>query len=770
MSVNGAFGLRLFVAGILTFLVGSRCEAEGQLTLVNVNTKVSFKSYALKVNEFRYAPGDKRDDMDILRICESIDNSRLVVMGMTGPAKFRETTAFLFGTPAVAASVDAFFKRGGMMYFESGSWSVYNSWAGEARRFFSARGVALPDGSCYVNPSRKQDVNIDGMVCGQGDGRLFGKPRDPGQLRSIRYFGGVVSTNCEAYVSAADGRPLMVGRRIDKGRVVFSLVYSVQRTRESPFWDNVVESLYGKDAVRKNTGRNIYLADAKSRGKTGLFIREESVFTQRYADSPLPDGGVELSHIDMLLARGERELAEIVFYNCSEENLVFRLEPESGNPSGDMFRFLDVLPRRTEDGRVQNEIVIPLNAAGCVFVPSGETKLLLLAAKATHQLPGRHDWSFTLVPVNAEREPHRITVSAEVLNLEMSGKKPDIYLFGPYGMTWAKGKLAGYQEFLANEYHINHFMIQKDIWKRVLSVDSAGKIVISDNDADYMTDEVRMQRLGWKWIYGYGMMDGFSERLKELGRKVDFSDHVTLELLDRAVARWVAALKSNGIDLGNCYEPVRDEPNSKMLDDFIAIARTLRRHGLKVAVDIATWCTLDDVRRLAPVVDMWEPWEPRVTVRDTAAEELSIYKTSGKPILPYLCSTSGNTAPYLDYHRFRGIRTFLLGADGFCTWAANSWRGNDYRGSENALGGTKGSAPGAFYVHHGDTGPVATMRLEAFREGIEDLYWLNRAVNSGCAAEFCSEKCLNGLLSKKDAAAVRVWRNALLRTLENGEP
>jgi hypothetical protein len=351
MSVNRACRLSLFVVGVLSSIVCCRCGAEGQLTLVNVNTKVSFKSYALKVNEFTYAAGEKRGDMDILRICESIDNSRLVVMGMTNPAKFRETTAFLFGTSAVAASVDAFFKRGGMMYFESGSWSVYNSWAGKAREFFSARGVALPDGSCYINPSKKSDINIDGKVCDQGEGRFFGKPRDPGQLRSIRYFGGVVSTNCEVYVSAADGKPLMIGRRIDKGRVVFSLVYSVQRTRESPFWDNVVESLYGKESVRKNTGRNIYLADAKSRGKTGLFIREEPVFTQLYADSPLPDGGVELTHIDMLLARGERELAEIVFYNCSDENWMFRLEPEPANPNGDMFRFLDVLPRRTEDCR-----------------------------------------------------------------------------------------------------------------------------------------------------------------------------------------------------------------------------------------------------------------------------------------------------------------------------------------------------------------------------------------------------------------------------------
>ena len=81
------------------------------------------------------------------------------------------------------------------------------------------------------------------------------------------------------------------------------------------------------------------------------------------------------------------------------------------------------------------------------------------------------------------------------------------------------------------------------------------------------------------------------------------------------------------------------------------------------------------------------------------------------------------------------------------------------------LDGKKAGTPGAFYVHHGDFGPVATMRLEAFREGIEDLYWLSRAASSESATKFRSKKYLNELLDRKDARAVRSWRNALLRAL-----
>ena len=197
MSIKTSAQARWLAASFACALMlyGDRAMAEGQLTLVNSSTKVAFKAYALKVNDFRYVAGQNHGDTDVLRLCEAIDNSRLIILGMKESAVFRETGAFLFGTPAVAASVAAFFRRGGLMYFEPGSWSVYNSWDGAARRFFSAHGVALPDGSCYINPSKDKDVNIDGKVQNEGDGRLFGKPRDPGLLRAVRHFGGGAAAN-----------------------------------------------------------------------------------------------------------------------------------------------------------------------------------------------------------------------------------------------------------------------------------------------------------------------------------------------------------------------------------------------------------------------------------------------------------------------------------------------------------------------------------------------------------------------------------------------
>ena len=155
-------GVRIAFLAICGFAMSPiNVLAEGQLTLVNSNTQVAFKTYALKINEFRYEAGQIHDDMDVLRICEAVDNSRLVIIGMRGAAVFRDTVDFLFGTPVVATAFDAFFRRGGMVYFEPGSWDVYNAWAESTRKFFAARGVMPPDGSCYINPSKDRDVNME---------------------------------------------------------------------------------------------------------------------------------------------------------------------------------------------------------------------------------------------------------------------------------------------------------------------------------------------------------------------------------------------------------------------------------------------------------------------------------------------------------------------------------------------------------------------------------------------------------------------------------
>ena len=145
--LNSRLWRRTFVGLAVAGFSVCSAIAEGQITLINSGSRVDFRAYALKANTFRYAEDKAFDQTDELRICESIDNSKLIVFGFGKPRQFARTGDFLFGTPSVATSLDAFFKRGGLLYCEPSSWSVYNSWSGKARAFFAARcssGIVSP--------------------------------------------------------------------------------------------------------------------------------------------------------------------------------------------------------------------------------------------------------------------------------------------------------------------------------------------------------------------------------------------------------------------------------------------------------------------------------------------------------------------------------------------------------------------------------------------------------------------------------------------------
>ena len=151
-----------------------------------------------------------------------------------------------------------------------------------------------------------------------------------------------------------------------------------------------------------------------------------------------------------------------------------------------------------------------------------------------------------------------------------------------------------------------------------------------------------------------------------------------------------------------------------------------------------------------------------MTSRDSADEIKQILKQNCSQIMPYLCSRSGNFSPLQSYFRFRGIRTFLLGGDGIVLWAVNSWSNNDYRSDEEK------KLNGAFLIHHGDErGFVPTLRLEAFREAVEDLYYLKLAEKSSSPAvkALIAPEKLNEVMIKDDPAVTAAWHEELIRAL-----
>ena len=503
----------------------------------------------------------------------------------------------------------------------------------------------------------------------------------------------------------------------------------------------------------------------------GVEIHRVPTFTKLYPDYAPEEGEKETEQLQFTVARNDKEIGILTLLNNSETNLRYRVEidPTLTNrkePSSSLFSVKEILPFRATNRQVFWEIITPLNQAAVISAPGNDLSVLSIEIK-TQLPPGTYKCGFTLVPVNADVPQRRITMEVEVLNLELPDKLPfDVYLFGPY--TGGRRYWTQWGEETAPLFwqYVNFFksyhawtIHSRDPLNQAISIKDK-KIIVSTKKEDYLFDEKELMAAGLKWSYHYGVWAVFHGRLKQAGLPCTLKDETVRNSFEEAIRRWSQFAKEEGIDFNRFWVPVWDEPRTDAIEETIIASDIVRKYGFKTNQTLANWTTVEDVQRLCGHVDCWVPIEYHITGKNSG-KMLELMKATGKPIMPYMCSVGGNIEHYHGYFRYRGIREYLIHADGIALWCANAWRGNDYDSRMDT------KMRGTHLVHRSATGPVPTLRLEALREGFEDFYWLLQAEKSKnpAARKFADKEYLDKLMEKNSPAEMELFHTQLLKAL-----
>ncbi|MFA7231054.1 MAG: sugar-binding protein [Victivallaceae bacterium] len=501
--------------------------------------------------------------------------------------------------------------------------------------------------------------------------------------------------------------------------------------------------------------------------KGEIIIKNVPLWTKHYPDSSPKDSSSKLN-TEIIVAGNEKESTAFEFSNTYDQNVYFRIEPEtylSGTkiPFQKVFTLKSAIPWMAKSGEVFAEPLVKLDEANILVVPGLESRILWIDTK-TNIPPGDYIWNFGVVSTNTKIPYVKISVKLKVLNLTFPEQLPvQVYTFGPYRSSY-EGLIMNKLWQTCADYHINWVQGSKvpiDAIKR----DSQGKLIVSTNSADYKDNEFEIQKLGLKCVFGYGIYDDFIKRLKSLGEKRTIESPEIQEIFRQWFLEWVKYLKKNNFDFKNAIFPLLDEPHTSVIKQLVIAGKIMHEvdSAVKITTTTATWSTMADLKELNEVLDVWLPWEPRITTRQGAKEELSFLQSTSKNILPYLCSRNGNTSSYLNYFRYRGIRSYLAKCDGFSLWACNSWRTNS-----NEWMGSRKNTEGSWLFQHSDQGFIPTIRAEAFREGAEDMYLLllgeklAKEKSNSRLEKLVSPAYLNALLAKGDSESTKNWRDELI--------
>jgi len=204
----------------------------------------------------------------------------------------------------------------------------------------------------------------------------------------------------------------------------------------------------------------------------------------------------------------------------------------------------------------------------------------------------------------------------------------------------------------------------------------------------------------------------------------------------KAATAWLRAWVRHLAEIGVGYEdfalyPI-DEPGLRdgLVDAFINYARVAREadSDIRIYTDPVGRANLEDLKRMAPYVDVWCP-ERRGYFLGLGADKLDFMRSTGKPVWMYACEGSDKLQCPLGYYRGQGWQAWRHGLSGVGWW---SWCASAKTWSHDS---------GYTMVYQGD-GVVPSKRWEAVRDGIEDygmLQVLDRAAEAAAKADRARE-------------------------------
>ena len=731
---------------------------------------MDLKPYPLDVRQFSIGSKTKMTDETVLRCCEALDNSSLVIFGLAFNGWEK-----LFANKAIANSFTEFMRRGGVAYCGTQTYDSLKYMTTPVCNYFSSiklspwnrkNYIALAKGESGTKCTFSKDY---ADFCAGGSNFL-----------AVKKF----QTNDKLWkpllLTVKGSAVAVIQENIcGKGTVIYSYDLKIFRETSHKMLEALLKKAFGKNMKKqslkeRNRSRKAGTEKIASDKTDGKFLMEQiPLFTRMEISTPPGAKAAEkLPEIVVTAGRNDKESVCIALYNQTQDTQIFRWEESdfidgSKIPASDIFTVKEAVPWLDRLGRTVLEPLVKLNEANIITVPSGETRLLWIDVKS--DLPaGKYTWKNSLVSAVNKDKSRPVVITLDLQNWRM----PDdldviVRATGPYNYSWAKNTFKKYWA-LCGEYHINWIVLNDRPAAKHFKKNSSGKIEVVDDMADTLQEELELfsvkefKNTKLYPMYGFGCISQFDRVMKKLGSNVRFGSEAGQKLFREWLTKYLAALNKAGINPENMIWNLMDEPRTKDIPDCVEFIKTANEFKLKTFCNFATWSSTDDVRRILDAgITLISPWEPRLLSRSAAAEELALCQRSGKLFVPYLCANSGNTQDYLPYYRFRGMRGFLMKAHGMSVWAMNAWRGNDWHSADDKTVG------GVFLVHHGDNGPIPTIRLEAYREAVEDLYLLRTAGarKDEALLKLSSPKVLDEVMTKNDPAALMLWKEKLNRAM-----
>lgn len=364
-----------------------------------------------------------------------------------------------------------------------------------------------------------------------------------------------------------------------------------------------------------------------------------------------------------------------------------------------------------------------------VTVTPGQSEKLWVVFDSRGVAPGQYKGVITVKPLDTQATPRSewreipFEITVHPFTLPETDKWPiDFFFFGPGIVPGNEIEMLR----LYHAYHINWMMTNRFQYMyegtkdgTVCDGDPEGKIPRS---LYYNPEKIRSN-------------DDFLREAKRLNMRLIFGWNTTRNL--DWYKEMVPYLDSLGyIKSDYAFQGLSDEFHSEDIPKHIDFHRAIHKQDPELRF-MATLTSVpppggpsyEELEEPTRYVNLWiqsltRLWPPGT---DASRKSIDFFRQRGGTVWAYTCRMQMVSWPVNDYYRMLPWRGYIAGLDGVAMWAAMSARGD---GWDHGDGYDEG------ILYRGlNRAPVPTKRLEAIREGLEDVAYMHRLKEAIAAAE-----------------------------------
>ncbi len=454
--------------------------------------------------------------------------------------------------------------------------------------------------------------------------------------------------------------------------------------------------------------------------------------------------------IDVEAFAGEYENGALNVYNLTHAPLSFRValssfsrvgvEDETEVAASEVATLREVLDIPTQDDDLSADAIPLLNQGDVLTVSGWNGRQLWLEVNTKALVAG--EWRASLSLRSLEPKPRELIIPVNVTVWEDAVPEEQPVTLCHWGYVH-RSVLSNQPEAALKDQVEHGTNVFVGTFAPEASFDEAGEIV---DEIDFTAHDAYVQAYV---PHGTILFCGYQSALKGPGGHMG-------DAYKKAYVAWLRAWVEHLKEIGVGYEdyalyPI-DEPGLKdgLVEMFLHYA-TLAREAdpnVRIYTDPVKRITMDELKAMAPYVDIWCP-NAGSFLKFDCADKLAFIKAQQKPVWTYECSGNAKHQSPLGYYRALAWLAWHRGLSGigywtYCTSSDDPW----FR--------PKGKAE--YLLIYQGRGVVPSKRWKAIRDGLEDysiLHALREAADAAAQSGACPESVAAAkALLQEDAWAV----------------